>query len=140
MLRLVLLCLLCGLLVAGCGGDDSSSSGSEQPAATADSGPAPLDPAKTYVATVSTSMGDFEITLDSKQAPKTGGSFKSLADKGFYDKLTFHLVVPGFVIHGGAPSGHGTGGPDYSVEEAPPQDLKYTKGVVAMAKTQDEPA
>ena len=44
-----------------------------------------LDPAKTYVATVSTNCGDFEITLDAKRAPKTGGSFKSLADKGFYD-------------------------------------------------------
>src|ERR1044072_9088637 len=138
MLRLVLLCLLCGLLVAGCGGDDSSSSGSEQPAATADSGPAPLDPAKTYVATVSTSMGDFEITLDAKRAPKTGGSFKSLADKGFYDGLKFHRVVPGFVIQGGDPNGDGTGGPGYSVVEAPPAGLEYTKGVVAMAKTQSE--
>jgi peptidyl-prolyl cis-trans isomerase B (cyclophilin B) len=138
MLRLVLLCLLCGLLVAGCGGDDSSSSGAEEPAATADSGPSALDASKTYVATVSTSMGDFEITLDAKRAPKTGGSFKSLADKGFYDGLKFHRIVPGFVIQGGDPNGDGTGGPDYSVEEAPPQDLKYTKGVVAMAKTQDE--
>jgi peptidyl-prolyl cis-trans isomerase B (cyclophilin B) len=140
MLRLVLLCILaCTLLLAACGGDDDSESAAT-PTATEDSGPAPLDSAKTYVATVSTSMGDFEITLDSKQAPKTGGSFKSLADKGFYDKLTFHRVVPGFVIQGGDPNGDGTGGPDYSVEEAPPQDLKYTKGVVAMAKTQDEPA
>src|ERR1044072_9059143 len=138
MLRLVLLCLLCGLLVAGCGGDDSSSLGSEQPAATADSGPAPLDPAKAYVATLAISIGDVESTLDAKRAPKTGGSFKSLADKGFYDGLKFHRVVPGFVIQGGDPNGDGTGGPDYSVEEAPPQDLKYTEGVVAMAKTQDE--
>jgi peptidyl-prolyl cis-trans isomerase B (cyclophilin B) len=142
MLRLVLLCLLaCTLLLAACGGDDNDSGGSEAAATpTADSGPAPLDSAKTYVATVSTSMGDFEITLDSKQAPKTGGSFKSLADKGFFDKLTFHRVVPGFVIQGGDPNGDGSGGPGYSVEEAPPQDLKYTKDVVAMAKTQDEPA
>jgi peptidyl-prolyl cis-trans isomerase B (cyclophilin B) len=140
MLRLVLLCILaCTLLLAACGGDDDNESAAT-PTATEDSGPAPLDSAKTYVATVSTSMGDFDITLDSKQAPKTGGSFKSLADKGFYDKLTFHRVVPGFVIQGGDPNGDGSGGPDYSVEETPPQDLKYTKGVVAMAKTQDEPA
>ena len=141
MLRLVLLCLLAGtLLLAACGGDDSDSGGSgaeaaATPTATEDGGPAPLDASKTYVATVSTSMGDFEITLDPKQAPKTGGSFKSLADKGFYDNLTFHRIVPGFVIQGGDPNGDGTGGPDYSVEEAPPQDLQYTKGVVAMAKT-----
>jgi cyclophilin family peptidyl-prolyl cis-trans isomerase len=139
MVRLVLLGLLaCTLLFAACGGDDNSTESAAAPTATESSGPAPLDSSKTYVATVSTSMGDFEITLDPKQAPKTGGSFKSLADKGFYDKLKFHRVVPGFVIQGGDPNGDGSGGPDYTVEEAPPQDLKYTKGVVAMAKTQDE--
>src|SRR5688500_579654 len=48
-----------------------------------------LDPAKKYVATVTTNCGAFEITLDAKRAPKTGGSFKFLADKGFYDGLGF---------------------------------------------------
>jgi peptidyl-prolyl cis-trans isomerase B (cyclophilin B) len=138
MLRLILVCVLaCGLLVAGCGGDDSSS---DQAASSTPSGPPKLDPSKTYVATVSTSKGDFQITLDPKQAPITGGSFKSLADKGFYDKLTFHRIVPGFVIQGGDPNGDGTGGPGYSVVEAPPRGLEYTKGVVAMAKTQSEAA
>jgi peptidyl-prolyl cis-trans isomerase B (cyclophilin B) len=137
-MRLILVCLLvCGLLVAGCGGDDSSSSSSSSAAETP-SGPPKLDAGKTYVAKVSTTKGDFEITLDSKQAPVTGGSFKSLADKGFYDKLTFHRIVPGFVIQGGDPNGDGTGGPGYSVVEAPPAGLEYTKGVVAMAKTQSE--
>ena len=76
-----------------------------------------LDPAKTYVATVTTNCGAFEITLDPKVAPKTGASFKSLADQKFYDATTFHRIVPGFVIQGGDPSGDGTGGPGYSVEE-----------------------
>jgi cyclophilin family peptidyl-prolyl cis-trans isomerase len=137
MLRLVLVSLACALLMTACGGDDSSSS--DSPAGQAPSGPPALDAGKTYVATVDTSKGTFEITLDAKRAPKTGGSFKSLADKGFYDKLTFHRIVPGFVIQGGDPNGDGTGGPDYTVEEAPPQDLKYTQGVVAMAKTGSEP-
>jgi peptidyl-prolyl cis-trans isomerase B (cyclophilin B) len=137
MLRLILVCLACGLLMAACGGDDSSSS--ETPAPKTSSGPPALDPGKTYVATVDTSKGTFEITLDAKRAPKTGGSFKSLADKGFYDKLTFHRIVPGFVIQGGDPNGDGTGGPGYTVEEAPPRDFKYTQGVVAMAKTGSEP-
>ena len=137
-MRLILSCLLaCGLLVAGCGGDDSSSSSSSSASETP-SGPPKLDSGKTYVAKVATSKGDFEITLDSKQAPVTGGSFKSLADKGFYDKLTFHRIVPGFVIQGGDPKGDGTGGPGYSVVEAPPAGGKYTKGVVALAKTQSE--
>lgn len=98
-----------------------------------------LDKAKTYVATVATSCGDFQITLDAKQAPKTGGSFASLAKAKFYDGLIFHRIVPGFVIQGGDPEGTGTGGPGYSVEETPPSNLSYTKGVVAMAKTGAEP-
>jgi peptidyl-prolyl cis-trans isomerase B (cyclophilin B) len=97
-----------------------------------------LDPAKTYVATVETNCGSFEITLDAERAPKTGGAFKALADKGFFDATTFHRIVPGFVIQGGDPAGDGTGGPGFSVVEAPPQDLTYTKGVVAMAKTATE--
>src|SRR3954464_4679262 len=95
---------------------------------------------QTYVATVSTSCGDFQITLDAKRAPKTGGSFKYLADKGFFDNTTFHRIVPGFVIQGGDPKGNGAGGPGYKVVEAPPKSLQYTKGVVAMAKTQLEAA
>ena len=89
---------------------------------------------------MSTNCGDFEITLDAKRAPKTGGSFKSLADEGFFDGTTFHRIVSGFVIQGGDPKGDGTGGPGYSVVEAPPQDLVYEKGVVAMAKTGAEAA
>src|SRR4051812_29743387 len=93
---------------------------------------------KSYVAKVVTSCGEFDITLDSKRAPRTGGSFKYLADKGFFDGLTFHRIVAGFVIQGGDPAGNGTGGPGYSVVEAPPKGLGYTKGAVAMAKTQSE--
>lgn len=163
-LALLLACLAL-LASAGCGGDDESES---QAGATATATPAPedtggeqgtgcqsvaqpkpkqvkvkkpttrLDPAKTYVATVKTNCGSFEITLDAKRAPKTGGAFKALADKGFFDKTTFHRIVPGFVIQGGDPAGDGTGGPGFSVTEAPPQDLTYTKGVVAMAKTATE--
>ena len=145
---------------AACGGDDEEPAGAEATATATpeDTGgeqgtgcepaerPKPknvklkkpnerLDPAKTYVATVTTNCGTFAITLDSKRAPKTGGAFKYLADEGFFDGLSFHRIVPGFVIQGGDPAGDGTGGPGFSVVEAPPSDLAYTKGVVAMAKT-----
>jgi peptidyl-prolyl cis-trans isomerase B (cyclophilin B) len=164
MLRARVLTVLLGgaLALAGCGGDDTSSGSGGESAATATPAPAPacttvaapkprgegklakpkqvLTAGKTYVATVSTNCGDFAITLDSKNAPKTGGSFKYLADKGFFDNTTFHRIVAGFVIQGGDPKGDGTGGPGYSIVEAPPQDLTYTKGVVAMAKTGAEPA
>ena len=98
-----------------------------------------LSKSKTYVATISTTCGDIEIAL-SKKSPITGGNFKYLADKKFFDGTTFHRIVPDFVIQGGDPQGTGEGGPGYTVVEAPDSDLKYTKGVVAMAKTQQDPA
>ena len=98
-----------------------------------------LKAGKTYVARVLTNCGEFEITLDPKRAPKTGGSFASLVGKRFYDGLTFHRIVAGFVIQGGDPAGDGSGGPGYTVVEAPPEDLTYSKGVVAMAKTAHRP-
>jgi peptidyl-prolyl cis-trans isomerase B (cyclophilin B) len=97
-----------------------------------------LSPSKTYVATIATSCGSFEITLDVKDSPRTSASFASLAGKRFYDATTFHRVVPGFVIQGGDPKGDGSGGPGYKVVEAPPKNVRYTPGVVAMAKTQFE--
>jgi peptidyl-prolyl cis-trans isomerase B (cyclophilin B) len=97
-----------------------------------------LDPAKTYAAVLDTSCGRFTITLDVKRAPKTGASFVYLAKRGFYDNTIFHRIVAGFVIQGGDPLGTGQGGPGYSVVEPPPSDLKYTKGIVAMAKTEIE--
>jgi peptidyl-prolyl cis-trans isomerase B (cyclophilin B) len=148
------------LLASGCGGGSSSDKAASKPSATATSAqtdtgcrrvsrPAPkrvrlsrpstrLRAARTYVATIHTSCGDFAITLDAKRAPVTGGSFLYMARKGLYDHTTFHRIVPNFVIQGGDPKGDGTGGPGYTVVEAPPRDLRYTKGVVAMAKTQFE--
>jgi peptidyl-prolyl cis-trans isomerase B (cyclophilin B) len=163
MSRLGLLALLLALVlgVAACGGADDSESESTPetapPSAAETAGceqveaPTPKDDAKlpkpkeklkasgTYVATVVTSCGEFKIALDAKQAPRTGGSFKSLADKGYFDGLTFHRIVAGFVIQGGDPRGDGTGGPGYTVVEKPPSRLQYIKGVVAMAKGGNEP-
>src|SRR3712207_3265795 len=94
----------------------------------------------TYTAVLQTSCGTVEIELAAKEAPKTSASFISLVRSGFYDGLGFHRIVPGFVVQGGDPAGTGEGGPGYEVVEAPPEDLKYEKGVVAMAKTElDEP-
>ena len=97
-----------------------------------------LDAAHTYVATVDTNCGTFSITLDAKLAPKTGGSFKFLADQGFYDGLLIHRIVPGFVFQGGDPESTGQGGPGYQVVEAPPKSFKYRKYSVAMAKSAND--
>jgi peptidyl-prolyl cis-trans isomerase B (cyclophilin B) len=159
-LPVILVMVVCALLV-GCGEDDDGGSEAATPEPTAAAAPAGCEAAeapepkgegklpkpkqrlergKTYVAKVSTNCGDFEITLDPNDSPKTGGSFKSLADEGFYDGTTFHRIVAGFVVQGGDPQGTGEGGPGYSVVEAPPDDLVYEKGVVAMAKTATEQA
>jgi len=90
-------------------------------------------------ARIETSCGDFTIALDSERAPKTVNSFVFLSEEGFYDGLPFHRIVPEFVIQGGDPLGNGTGGPGYSVDEKPPANLAYTKGIVAMAKSSAEP-
>ena len=97
-----------------------------------------LDDSKTWVAVMKTSCGTLEITLDVKENPKTASSFAHLAREDFYDGLAFHRIVPGFVVQGGDPQNTGEGGPGYSVVEAPPKGTKYTRGVVAMAKTELE--
>jgi peptidyl-prolyl cis-trans isomerase B (cyclophilin B) len=90
-------------------------------------------------AVVETNCGTFKIALDTTRAPKTANSFAYMAEEGFYDDLIFHRIVPEFVIQGGDPEGVGTGGPGYKVVEKPPANLAYTKGVVAMAKSETEP-
>ena len=90
-------------------------------------------------ATVETSCGSFEIALDVARAPLTSASFAYQARQGVYDDTLFHRIVPGFVVQGGDPTGTGSGGPGYFVDEPPPQDLSYTRGIVAMAKSSVEP-
>jgi peptidyl-prolyl cis-trans isomerase B (cyclophilin B) len=90
-------------------------------------------------ARVMTSCGTFTISLDTARAPKTASSFAYLARRGLYDDTLFHRIIPGFVVQGGDPTGSGTGGPGYTVDEPPPRDLSYTRGVVAMAKSPVEP-
>jgi peptidyl-prolyl cis-trans isomerase B (cyclophilin B) len=155
--------LLAALALAGCGGGDDKETGSTQAdtaTGTASSNPsgsctevAPPEPksgggqkkptaelaaGKTHELVVETNCGSFTITLDPKASPKTAASVAALADSGFYDGTTFHRIVPGFVIQGGDPTGAGTGGPGYSTVDTPKPTTRYTKGVVAMAKTASE--
>jgi peptidyl-prolyl cis-trans isomerase B (cyclophilin B) len=90
-------------------------------------------------ATVETSCGSFTIALDTARAPRTTSSFAYLAQRGAYDDTLFHRIVPGFVVQGGDPTGGGTGGPGYTVDERPPGNLSYTRGIAAMAKSPVEP-
>jgi peptidyl-prolyl cis-trans isomerase B (cyclophilin B) len=85
-----------------------------------------------YEATITTDRGDMVLELDPKLAPNTVNNFVSLARQGFYDGLTFHRVVPEFVIQGGDPEGSGRGGPGYRFADEPVKG-EYTFGAVAMA-------
>jgi peptidyl-prolyl cis-trans isomerase B (cyclophilin B) len=130
------------LLAAGCGGGGNEKAATTQracPVTGKDVTFPLLDTAKSYNVTVRTSLGIFAFSLDVKDSPCTTSSFAHLARDGFFDGLTFHRIVPGFVIQGGDPKGDGTGGPGYTVVDTPPADARYVRGVVAMAKTGAEP-
>ncbi len=79
--------------------------------------------------------GEITIEFFPEDAPKTVENFVTLANKGFYDGLTFHRVEPGFVVQGGDPKGNGTGGPGYNIK-AEFNKQKHDRGAVAMARSQ----
>jgi cyclophilin family peptidyl-prolyl cis-trans isomerase len=106
-------------------GDKRVSQWSEQPAMA-------IDTEKTYIATVKTNKGDFEITFFPDEAPVTVNNFVCLARAGFYNATTFHRIVQGFVIQGGDPEGTGRGGPGYRFKDEP-VTRDYSRGIVAMA-------
>ena len=91
-----------------------------------------IDTSRRYVATLDTDRGEIEMTLDPAKAPRSVNNFVFLARDGFYDGLTFHRVVDGFVIQGGDPEGSGRGGPGYKWDDEPVQG-EYIAGSVAMA-------
>ena len=165
MRRTLTIALACAAFALGaCGGDDDKESGdtgtdtaAQQPTTAPAPGgdckqvsaPAPeeregkkpkakLDAGKTYELVFETSCGEFTVRLDPKRAPATSASLVALAKAHFYDETAFHRIVPDFVIQGGDPTGRGDGGPGYSTVDKPPAGTRYTKGVVAMAKTGTE--
>jgi peptidyl-prolyl cis-trans isomerase B (cyclophilin B) len=84
------------------------------------------------VATLQTNAGPVSVELFDEDAPKTVENFRKLAGDGFYDGLTFHRVIPDFMIQGGCPEGTGTGGPGYTFEDEINQH-KIARGALAMA-------
>jgi cyclophilin family peptidyl-prolyl cis-trans isomerase len=92
-----------------------------------------------YTVNVLTNFGSFDIRLDVEDSPCTTSSFAALVRSKFFDGTRFHRIVPGFVIQGGDPTATGRGGPGYTVVDVPPKNSLYTEGVVAMAKSPDEP-
>lgn len=87
---------------------------------------------KEIQAIITTHEGEIVLSLDFKAAPNTVANFVELANKGFYNGLTFHRVIQGFMIQGGDPEGNGKGGPGYTIDDEI-SELKHETGVISMA-------
>ncbi len=83
-------------------------------------------------ATIATPLGEIQLELFDEDAPKTVANFAELARQGYYDGLTFHRVIPDFMIQGGCPRGDGTGGPGYEFADEP-NAHRVVRGAIAMA-------
>ncbi len=99
-----------------------------------------IDTSKTYTATVKTTTGSFDISLNASAAPQTVNNFVFLAQKGYYNCVIFHRVIPGFMDQTGDPTGTGQGGPGYTIADEYPAkasnpSAQYPLGSVAMANT-----
>lgn len=131
------------LLVAGCtgtGGGASATPAASVASSQAAGGACPtaqpeaLPAGETRTATIETALGEMELKLEADLSPIAVGNFVALASCGYYDGVVFHRIVPGFVIQGGDPTGTGTGGPGYEIQDEP-VTATYARGVVAMART-----
>ena len=133
------------LLVAACEGSGLGAPASECPTAAPTSTEAEAILAGVTTATVDTSLGEFTVTLQTEAAPIATANFVALARCGFYEDITFHRVLAGFVAQAGDPNtrenqddfeGLGTGGPGYAFAiEVPPEGLNYDPYTVAMANS-----
>ncbi len=91
-----------------------------------------IDSTKDYTATIETEKGNLVLDLFAKNVPKTVNNFVFLAREGYYDGVTFHRVIPGFMAQGGDPTGTGAGGPGYKFEDEFSVH-KHTEGAISMA-------
>ena len=118
------------------GGDEAGQQESGQPAAQEDE----LLSGKHHVKINMKDLGTIEVELDADQAPITVTNFVKLAGEGFYDGLTFHRIMEGFMMQGGDPNGNGSGGSDQEIkgefsENGVNNTLSHTRGAISMART-----
>jgi peptidyl-prolyl cis-trans isomerase B (cyclophilin B) len=138
---LIMLMALSLMMLVGCGG------GSSEPAETSDEPQQELakaaDPVGIHHAEIEIKdYGTVKVELDGDTAPVTVQNFMDLAEKGFYDGLTFHRIIDGFMIQGGDPNGDGSGGAETNIvgefaANGYENDIAHTKGVISMARAQD---
>lgn len=130
------------LTMAGCGGS-SEEAPAEEPAETEQAEEPAAEPIGIHHAEiVIKDFGTVKVELDGDTAPITVQNFMDLANAGFYDGLTFHRIMEGFMIQGGDPNGDGTGGSDKTIKgefsaNGVNNDISHKKGVISMARAQD---
>jgi peptidyl-prolyl cis-trans isomerase B (cyclophilin B) len=131
----------CALLLAGCGGGGGGSETSCEVTVVDEDRAGEVEPLEEGNHTIEfqTTHGNFTVDIDEQVAPCNGGSMMQLARDGFFDGIAFHRIVPDFVIQAGQSEETPDGGPGYTTVDVPPAETRYTKGVVAMAKTQLDP-
>jgi peptidyl-prolyl cis-trans isomerase B (cyclophilin B) len=147
MKKAFILCVLLAFFLAGCGGEKEAQMEqaeevmepeemAETEEATKPISEEPIVREKNPVVVIETSFGNIELELFWDKTPKTAENMLRLVLSGFYDGITFHRIVPNFVIQGGCPLGTGTGGPGYNIdfEKA---DTKHLRGSLGMARSQD---
>lgn len=150
--------LATAMVVAACGGDDPEPTPTPLRVETAtptaaagdtSAGPSPtpgpqeydgppdlvIDTSKDYYATFVTERGEFRLRLFDDRAPRTVNNFVFLARDGFYNGVTFHRVIPGFMAQGGDPTGTGGGSPGYRFDDEFHPDLVHNAGVISMANS-----
>lgn len=134
MKRIVSLILMFSLvLMTGCQAKKQDDSAANNGAAEGSNNPTVTIKVKDF--------GEIVVAMEPTAAPNTVKNFMKLANEGFYDGLTFHRVISGFMIQGGDPDGVGTGGPGYSIKgefnsNGVENPLKHTRGVISMARAQ----
>jgi len=130
MKRLMIMLLAAACLLCGCGGKQEAK---EETAETVESA---------VVDIVVKDYGTITVELDGEAAPITVANFVKLAEEGFYDGLTFHRIMAGFMMQGGDPKGNGTGGSDETIKgefsaNGVENPISHTRGVISMARAQN---
>ena len=133
------------IMMAGCGSSDSDAGeqAAEQEQAVEEAAEEKAEPIGIHHAEIEIAdYGTIKLELDGDTAPVTVQNFMDLANSGFYDGLTFHRIMDGFMIQGGDPQGNGTGGSDKNIKgefavNGVENDISHVKGVISMARAQD---
>lgn len=125
---ILVLCMVMALMAAGCGEAEKTGESSGE--------------GKRHVEIEVQDYGTIKLELDEKAAPISVANFVKLAGDGFYDGLTFHRIISGFMIQGGDPSGNGTGGSDETIKgefsaNGVENNISHVRGVISMARSQD---